>query len=114
MSGVLMRATPQGRSGRQWVNLSSSPPRGLVTKAMDLAMVYAAEGYSEFVADFPPKGSRLSETDVVSVRWLAAADHACLLRDEFQVFFVADTARLGKGEGAFIDFECCFRLFFIS
>ena len=66
-------------------------------------MMRAAERHGEFVTDFAPEGTWLREAKMVSVGRLTAADHAFLLRNEFQVLFVADTARLREGEGALVD-----------
>ena len=74
-----------------------------VAAAMDLAMMAAAQGHREFVADLAAERWALREAKVVGVRWLPAADQARLLGNETDVIAVADPPRLREGEHALVN-----------
>jgi hypothetical protein len=63
------------------VDTGSLPPCSLVTGSMNGAVVRAAKRYSEFVAGPAAERPRLHVSKMMGVRWLAAADEACLLSD---------------------------------
>ena len=70
---------------------------------MDLAVMTAAQRYGEFVTDLAPESGVLREAKVVGIRWLAPADQAGLLGDEFDVRLVPNSAWFGKGQFSFVD-----------
>ena len=80
-----------------------APPCGLVTVAVNLAVMSTAERDGEFVADFAPERAKLGKANVVGICGLPSADQAALRRDEFQVVLVAKAARFWKRQDAFID-----------
>jgi hypothetical protein len=74
-----------------------APPCGLVTVAVNLAVMSTAERDGEFVADLAPECAMLGKANVVRICGLPSADQAGLHRDELQVVLVAKAARLGEG-----------------
>ena len=66
-------------------------------------MVSATYGDGELIAHFSRKGAALCKSKVVGICWPSPADKAGLLGNKLDVIAVANPARLGKGEHAFID-----------
>ena len=59
---------PQDASGNCWINSNLLPPRPFIAGAVDLAMMAAAHGNCELVADLLSEGSALREAKMVSIR----------------------------------------------
>jgi hypothetical protein len=70
---------------------------------MHRTMMSAAEGDRELIADLAAERARLSESQVVGIRGLAAADEARLLGDITKVLPVAIATRGSDGEDALVD-----------
>src|SRR5262245_2627502 len=85
------------------VDTGSLPPCSLVTGSMNGAVVRAAKRYSEFVAGPAAERPRLHVSKMMGVRWLAAADEACLLSDIAQMLPVAIPTRGSNREDTLID-----------
>ena len=66
-------------------------------------MMTPAQGDRELVADFAAECSGLGEAQMMGVGRLPAADQARLLGNVSDVISVPNAARLGEGEGAFVD-----------
>jgi hypothetical protein len=71
------------------LDVGGLPPFLFVIVAMQLAVVDAAEGHSEFVANLAPKRPRLPKLDVMRIGRTPAADKARLRTDEFSMRLVA-------------------------
>ncbi len=80
-----------------------TPPRGLITAAVNFSMVTSAERDGELVADLAPECPKLGKANMVRIRRLSSTDQAGLRRDELRVLFVANTARLGEGQDPLVD-----------
>ena len=61
---------------------------------MQVAVVRATKRHREFIADLEAKASRLGKAQVMSVRWLASANHTRLCGDKLAVTLVAPPSRL--------------------
>src|SRR5262245_6469311 len=85
------------------IDTSSLPPCSLVAGAMNLAMMGAAQRYSEFVAGLTAERPRLGVSKMMWVRWFAAADEAWLLSDVTQMVPVAVPPRCSNREHALVD-----------
>src|SRR6266699_6550966 len=70
------------------VDPSRFPPQRLVARAMELAVVQAAERNREFVADLAPQGALLGEAQVVRLGGLAPANEAGSGSDVIQMLLV--------------------------
>ena len=79
------------------------PPLCLVPAAVHFAMVAAAQGNREFVADFPAKSTALRKSQVMRVGRASPADEARLLGDEPEMRLVANATWLLKRECALVD-----------
>ena len=103
-----MRPLPQ--VVRNWLGIDACcvPPSHFVAAAMNLAVVAAAEGDGELIADFSAERAGLCESQVVSIAGLPAADQARLLGDEPHVLAIADAPRLGEGKYGLVDGAGCF------
>ena len=64
--------------------------------AMELAMVAAAEGDCELVADLASERAALDEAKVVGVGGLPATDQTGMGGDKFDVLAVTRAARFGE------------------
>src|SRR5262249_12202962 len=85
------------------VDTGGLPPCSLVTGSMNGAVVRAAKRYSEFVADPAAERPRLHGSKMMGVRWLAAADEACLLSDIAQMLPAAIPTRGSNREDTLVD-----------
>ena len=70
---------------------------------MQLAMMTAAEGYSELVADFEAECPWLGKPQVMRIGRLPAADETWLRGDEPQMGFVTQPLGLGDGKKTFVN-----------
>ena len=98
-----MRLEPQHSRGSSRINPNFTPPCRLIAATMDLAMMAPAQRHREFVADLAAKRPALREAQVMRIRRLAAANQTRLLGHVSDVVSVTNPARLGEGEGAFVD-----------
>jgi hypothetical protein len=85
------------------VEVGFAPPRRFVAASMKGAVMAAAEGDYEFVADPAAQRPRLGEPQVVGIRGSPPTQKAWLRRHELQVCSIAVTARFAQGEGAFVN-----------
>jgi hypothetical protein len=77
-------------SGREWIDVDARPPGHLVTPAMNLIMVDAANWDGELVADPPAEGAGLSKAEMVGLARMTPAHEAGLRHHEFEMTLVAD------------------------
>jgi hypothetical protein len=70
---------------------------------MDLPMMSAAQRNGELIAHLTAESSALCKSQMVCVRWLSAANQARVPRDKLDMIAVANSARLGQGQLAFVD-----------
>ena len=82
----------------QSVDAGALPPSCLVTSAVDLAMMSAAQRYSELVAYLETKTASLREAQMVGVAGQPFTDQAGLFGDKSKVDLVAEATRLRNGE----------------
>ena len=73
-----MRLLPKVPSNLERIDLPVLPPRHFVARAMQFAVMTAAERDREFIAHLETNRSRLGKSEMVRVRWLALADYAWL------------------------------------
>jgi len=85
------------------IDPSRFPPQRLAARAVELAVVQAAERNREFVADLAPEGELLGEAHVVRFGGLAPANEARSGSDVFQMIFVAEAPRFPECEDALVD-----------
>src|SRR6516164_2425777 len=97
------RRLPEPAGNLDRVDAGLPPPRTLVAGAVHRAMMPAAEWDRELIADLAPQRARLSKSEVVGVRGLAAAEQARLLGDIAQVLPVTIAPRSCKDEHAVVD-----------
>ena len=98
-SGVLPQ--PVGNSDR--VDAGRRPPYRLVATPVKGAMMGAAQGNRELVADPAAQGPWLHESEVMGVARLPSTEQAWLRRHELQMGAVAVAARFAQRERAFVD-----------
>jgi len=70
---------------------------------MDSTVVPTAEGDRELIADLAAERTRLGKSEVVGIRWLAAAHETRLLGDIAQVLPVAIATRSSEREETLVD-----------
>ena len=85
---------PQFLGRREGINTCLFPPVRFITATVNLAMVYAAEWDSQFVAHLAPERPMLGKPKVMSVSRLATTYNARLLGQELNVGSVPDAPRL--------------------
>jgi hypothetical protein len=85
------------------INTGLLPPRALVAGAMRRAVMAATEWNCEFIADLAAERAGLSKSEVVGIRWLAAAEEARLLHNIAKVLAAAIAPRRRDCEDAFVD-----------
>ena len=98
-----VRRLPEPAGNLDRVDAGLPPPRALVARAVDRAMVPSAERDCELVTDLAAQRTRLSESKMVGVRGLAAAHEARLLGDIAKVLPVAVATRGSDREDTFVD-----------
>jgi hypothetical protein len=79
------------------------PPGEFVANVVELAMMGAAEGDGELVADLAAERLGLGEADVVGVGRDGAAENARLRRHVAEMVLVAEATGFAEGEGALVD-----------
>ena len=98
-----MGLLPQPSGDLQGIDVEVVPPGCFIADLVQLAVMTAAEGNGELIADFQTDGTGLGIAQVVRIGWLPAADQAWLGGDELQVRLVAQPLGLGDGKRAFVD-----------
>ena len=83
-AGVL----PELASDIKRIDVCRLPPRLLVTGALHLTVVHAAERHRELIARLPTERTRLGKSKMMRIRWLTAANQARHLDDRPQVLTV--------------------------
>ena len=98
-----MRFQPQltGWDGR--IDTGPAPPSGFIAVAMQLAMMAAAQGDRELVADLAAQRPALREAQVMGVAGFTTADQTSLLRHEAHMVAITDASGLGMGKNRFVD-----------
>jgi hypothetical protein len=82
------------------------PPSCFITTVMNLAMVTPTERDSELIADLTAESPRLYKTEMMRIRWMAAANQAWLLGDRFHMLPVANSAGHRQRQDRFVDTRC--------
>ena len=98
-----MRLLPQSLGDRQGIDFEIPPPSHFIAGLMQLAVMTAAEGYGELVADFEAERSGLRKPQMMRIGRLPAADEARLRGNKPQMGFVTQPLGLGNGENALVD-----------
>ena len=80
-----MSCSPKFVRNAHRLDAELGPPSDFIAGSMQIAMMRATERHRELVAHFEAEASWLREAQVMGVRGLAAADHACLLGHELAV-----------------------------
>ena len=92
---VEARLLPELVSDLERIDAGRLPPGALVTGAVDLAVVHAAERDDEFVARLAAERTRLRVAKMMGIGWLTAAHEARHLDDSAQVLAVPVPTRRG-------------------
>ena len=79
------------------------PPGAFVADVVELAVMGAAEGDGELVANLAAERLGLGEADVMGVGRDRAAENAGLRCDVAEMVLVAEAAGFAEGEGALVD-----------
>jgi hypothetical protein len=90
---ISSRPFPKTERDRHGVDFDRRPPRGLVARAVQFAVMKPTDRDGVFVADFPAEGSGLGEANVMRFARHAPADDARLGGDEPAMFLVAHQGR---------------------
>ena len=98
-----MALLPKVSRNLQGIDFLVLPPRHLIARLVQLAMVPAAKRHRELVAYFHADGARLRKSQMMRIAGLPAADEAGLGGDEIQVRSVAYPLGLGDGQRTFVD-----------
>src|SRR5207237_10045863 len=88
------RVFPQLASGVGRVEADGLPPQRFVARAVEVAVVRAAERDRELIADLAAKGALLGEAQMMRVGRFAAAHEAGLTGHALEVRLVAGAARI--------------------
>src|SRR5262249_49132941 len=97
------RRLPEPAGNLDRVNAGLPPPCALVAGAVHRSMMPAAEWDRELIADLAAERTWLGKSEVVGIRWLAAAQETRLLGDITKVLPVAIAPRRSDCEDALID-----------
>jgi hypothetical protein len=98
-----MGLQPQCASGDSRIDSGLVPPRRLVAAAVHLAVMPAAEGDRELIADLAAQRPRLRKLQVVGVDRYPTADQARELSNRFDMLAIADPPWRRQGQNAFVD-----------
>ena len=79
------------------------PPRSLIARAMNLAVVDPAQGNHEFITHLAAQRSRLHEAEVVGIGVLSPAHKTRLFRNKSQMLLVAMATELRDRKNALVD-----------
>ena len=85
------------------VDTGRLPPCGLVPDPVSRTVMGPAERDHEFIAGLAAERPRLHVSEMMGIRWLAAADQARLLDDIAKVVPIAIATRLSDREDALVD-----------
>ena len=85
------------------IDAGGLPPGAFVARAMRGPVMYAAERDREFIARFAAQRAWLKISEMMWIRWLAAAYKARLSSDKAQVLAVTIAARCGNRENTLVD-----------
>lgn len=69
-----MGFSPQLQGNWNWIDIDTVPPSWFIASAVQLAMVSAAEGNREFVADPAAERARLSKAEMMRIARHAPTD----------------------------------------
>src|SRR3984893_15558549 len=83
------RLLPKPAGKLHGIDAGGLPPGAFVARAMRGPVMHAAERDREFIADLPAERPWLHVSEMMRVRWLAAANEAGLSGDKAQVLPVA-------------------------
>src|SRR6516164_7120528 len=103
---VEARVLPELAGDLERIDLGRLPPRLLVTGALHLTVVHAAERHRELIARLPTERTRLGKSKMMRIRWLTAANQARHLDDRPQVLTVSVAARCRNRQHAFVYRRC--------
>ena len=92
------RVLPKSERNRHGIDVGFVPPCALVTLAVKLAMMDAAQRHRELIRYPAAECARLREPKMVSLAGLPATHGARLNGNEAKMIFVTTAARLHRGE----------------
>ena len=92
------RVLPKSERNRHGIDVGFVPPCALVTLAVKLAMMDAAQRHRELIRYPAAECARLREPKMVSLAGLPATHGARLTGNEAKMIFVATAAQLHRGE----------------
>ena len=98
-----MRFQPQRAGGYGRIDSGLFPPRGFITTTMDLPVVAATQRHGEFIARLARKRAGLGEAQMMGIAGDPTANQTRLFGNEPDMVLVANPARLGMGQQAFVD-----------
>src|SRR5207249_3470805 len=90
LTAIRPRLLPEPKRDRNRVDVELPPPCGLVTRAMQLAVMDPADRDDELVAHAASECTRLCKREVMRIRRHAAAHKARLPQHEFPVVLIAE------------------------
>src|SRR5262249_25889587 len=85
------------------IDPSRFPPQRLVARAVELAVVQAAERNGEFVADLPAEGEPLGKPHMVRLGGLAPANEAGSGSDVLEMSLIPKAPDFPEDEDALVD-----------
>jgi hypothetical protein len=88
------RVLPKSKRNRHWINVGSVPPCPLVTLAVKLTMMDAAQRHRELIRNPTAEGAGLRIPKMVRLTGFPAAQGARLRGKEAEMIFVPRAARL--------------------
>src|SRR5262245_21839546 len=94
---------PKNVSRRTRIDTDLLPPRRFLTAAMNFAVMYAAKGNRELIADLTAKGRRLCETEMMRISGTPAANQAWLLGDGFHMLPVSNSTGHRQRQDRLVD-----------
>jgi len=92
---------PKSERDRHGIDIGFIPPGALVTLAVELAMMDAAQRYRELIRYPTAEGARLRVPKMMSLAGLPTTHCARLHRNETKMILVARTAQLHRAKGSF-------------
>jgi hypothetical protein len=99
-----MGLSPKFPCGADRIDTLCAPPVGFIAGPVQFAMMAAAQGHAEFVADLEAQTAGLCKAHMVGIAGLPGADQAGLFGDKPKVVLIAMAAQLRKGQYALVDF----------
>jgi hypothetical protein len=98
-----MRGAPKIAGMGERIDGGFAPPRRLVTVAVQLAMVAAAERDRELVTDLAAQRPALGKAQLMSIARLTATDGTGLLCHKAHMVAIADAPWLRVGQNGLVD-----------